>query len=401
MKRFGWILVLLTAALPALSVTTKKITVQELKDMLTSLQQANKSDADVATQLKQTELTEQLSLRAMNGMANLVPGPLTTEQMYVLEARSSMLPPPAADLPTAPAPDAAAQQAMLAKAADYASKSYTQLPHLTASKMTARFQDGMEAVHDSGMKESLSTTSDPLWEQTKLYIRLMNTHTDTIESENGMEKATAAKDKTQWGPNGMVASIAPVLPLNAIVQDATSSGNPKWLRWEAVSGKQVAVYSFAIDKKKSRYGLNYCCFPDTDTAGVLHFSKNQSAAAAAGGGSTARGNLQTSSSWKNFKAGGAYHGELFIDPDTGVIVRTITQAEFKPSDFVHYEYIRTDYASMDIGGKPLVVPIRTYTLAEVVPNGDSFAAHYSVRHDMVTEDFKDYQLAGSSATAQK
>ncbi len=43
---------------------TKKITVQELKDMLTSLQQANKSDADVATQLKQTELTEQLSLRA-------------------------------------------------------------------------------------------------------------------------------------------------------------------------------------------------------------------------------------------------------------------------------------------------------------------------------------------------
>jgi hypothetical protein len=66
-----------------------------------------------------------------------------------------------------------------------------------------------------------------------------------------------------------------------------------------------------------------------------------------------------------------------------------------------YEYMRTDYASMDIGGKLLVVPIRTYTLAEVVPNGDSFAAHYSVRHDLVTEDFKDYQLAGSSATAQK
>jgi hypothetical protein len=43
--------------------------------------------------------------------------------------------------------------------------------------------------------------------------------------------------------------------------------------------------------------------------------------------------------------------------------------------------------------------VRSFTIAEVVPNGDSFATHFAVRNDLVTEDFKDYQLAG--ATAQK
>lgn len=400
MKRFGWMLVLLLAvpALPVLSASTKKITVQELKDLLTSAQAANKSDDDVALQLKQVELTEELTTTTMNSLAALVPGKLSTEQMYVLEARSSVLPPPAADLPTAPAPDAAAQQAMLAKANDFAIKSYPQLPHLTATKMTARFQDGVDAMPtNTGMHAKVNENTDPLWEENKLHIRLMQVMSDPIESENGIEKIPVTKSKPQWGPNGQVASVGPVIPLNELMQQVMANGNPKWLRWESVNGLQIAVFSFAVDKKKTHYAVNYCCFPDTDTAGVAHFSKNSGPSSTAG--STASGNLQTVSDWKNFKSNVGYHGELFVDPDSGTVVRTITQADFKPSDFVHYENIRTDYAPMPIGGKNLVVPIRSFTLAEVVPNGDSFAAHYSVRHDLVTEDYKDYQLAG--ATAQK
>jgi len=48
---------------------------------------------------------------------------------------------------------------------------------------------------------------------------------------------------------------------------------------------------------------------------------------------------------------------------------------------------------MSIGGKVLVVPVRSFTISEVVPNGDSFAAKYAVRHSFVTQDYKDYQLA--------
>jgi len=400
MKRFGWMLVLLLAlpALPVLSASTKKITVQELKDLLTSAQAANKNDDEVSLQLKQVELTEELTFATMNSLSNLIPGKLSTEQLYVLEARSAVLPPPASDLPSAPAPDAGAQQSMLAKASDYASKTYPQLPRLTATKMTARFQDGVEAMPtNTGMHAQINQNNDPLWEEKSLYIRLKAITTDTSESENGVEKAPATKDKTQWGQNGIVTSISPAISLNEIMQQAVSNGSPKFLRWETIDGKQIAVYSFAVDKKKTHYSVVYCCFPDTDTAGIM--SSTKSSAQTSGGGSTTKGNLQTVSDWKNFKSNVGYRGELFVDPDSGTVVRTITQAEFKPSDFVHYENIRTDYAPMPIGGKSLVVPIRIFTLAEVVPNGDSFAGHYSVRHDLVTQDFKDYQLASPTASS--
>jgi hypothetical protein len=400
MNRFPWKTIMLPALMLVLSASawsasSKKISVHDLSDLLTSLQDSKKSDAEVATQLKQVELTEELTTATMNTLTDKIPGPLSTEQLYVLEARSAVLPPPASDLPSAPAPDAAAQTAMLAKAADFATKTYPQLPHLTATRLTGRFQDGVEAIHTyTGANHNLSQDDDPLWEQTRLYVRLLGTHTDTVESENGIEKLPAAKDKTAWGANGQVTSVGTGIALSTILQEATASGSPKWLRWETINGKQTAVYAFAIDKKKTHFAVNYCCFPNTDTAGLVNYGSGPST----GGGATGS-NFQTVSEWKPFKSNVGYHGEIFIDPETGTVVRTITMANFKPSDFVHFEAIRTDYAPRPIGGKSMVVPVRSFTIVEVVPNGDSFAAHYSVRHQFVTEDYKDYQLAG--ATAQK
>jgi hypothetical protein len=51
MKRFGWVLVVLLAVSPAWAA--KKITVQQLKDLLTQLQTQKKDDTAVAAELKQ------------------------------------------------------------------------------------------------------------------------------------------------------------------------------------------------------------------------------------------------------------------------------------------------------------------------------------------------------------
>jgi hypothetical protein len=388
MKRFTVILLLLVLAAPAWSAVNKKVTVQQLKDLLTSLEVEKKSDAAVAAELKQLELTEELTPSAMQSLAAYIAGPLSTEQIYVLEARSAVLAPPATDLPATAPLDAAAQQALLAKASDYVAKTYSQLPHLTATRMTARFQDGVAAVHTfTGMNHGLGEDSDPLWQTSSLDVRLVNTRTTAVESVNGIEKP-AGKDTTQWGPNNMTASVGTPLALSTILQEAVASGNPKWLRWELVNGKQTAVFAFNVEKKKTKFAVSYCCFPDTDTAGVM--STGGGVGPSAGNGGT--GTLQTISEWKPFKANTGYHGELFIDPDLGVVIRTITQADFKPTDFVHSEAIRTDYAPMSIGGKTLIVRIRSFTLAEVVPNGDSFAATYAVRRSFITQNYKDYAL---------
>jgi hypothetical protein len=116
MKRLVWILVVLILASPAWAA--KKLTVQQLKDLLVSLHQDRKTDEEVASELKQVELTEELTRAALNKIVEFAPGKHSIEQIYVLEARSAVLPPPASDLPATPAPDAAAQKAILDKAVD-------------------------------------------------------------------------------------------------------------------------------------------------------------------------------------------------------------------------------------------------------------------------------------------
>ena len=195
MKRFGWLLVVLLAAVPAWSA--KKVTVQELKATLESLQQAKKADADVATALKQLELTEQLTRPVMNSLVGFVPGPLSTEQIYVLEARSAELPPPASDLPTTAAPDAAAQKAILDKAAEYVSKTYAQMPSLSATKTTIRFQDNVEAAApSSGMNGGAQDVSTGSGFVTAFqFIHYINSTESPVVNVHGAEQMPSEKDK--------------------------------------------------------------------------------------------------------------------------------------------------------------------------------------------------------------
>ena len=88
-----------------------------------------------------------------------------------------------------------------------------------------------------------------------------------------------------------------------------------------------------------------------------------------------------------------YHGELFIDPDTGIIVRMITQLELKQTEVVHQQDTRVDYGPVKVGDKELVLPMKTVIATEVVPNGDSQAAgKFSTRATLFTIEYKNYQL---------
>ncbi len=402
MKRFGWLLVLVLAAAPAWSA--KKITVQELKDTLASMHQQNKTDADVAAALKQVELSEQLTLNTMNSLSGDVPGPLSTEQIYVLEARSAMLPPPAADLPTTPALDAAAQKALLDKTADYVNKTYDQLPELSATKTTLRFQDNVEAVAaSSGMHGSatdVSTGSGVGAVNAYQFIHYINSTESHVVSEGGAEKMPSEKDKTPWGANKMIALQDPDPSLGTVFKEAQAYGNITWLRWELVNAKPAAVYSFSIPKKKAHLTVNVCCFPDVEQAGTAHFTSASGFGAGQPGGSPgasggAKGNFQTNTDWHNFKSNVPYHGEFFIDPDTGIVVRMIVEAELKPSEVVHQQDTRIDYGPVTVGGKMMVLPMKTVIDTEVVPNGDSGVGGYTTRRTLFTSEYKNYQLGGA------
>jgi hypothetical protein len=418
MKRFGWILVLLMMTAPAWAAKT--LTIQQLKDLLVSMQQSNKGDAEVATKLKQVELSEELTLSTMNNLLIYAPGPQSLEQIYVLEARSADLAPPASDLPATPAPDAAAQQAILAKTAAYVTTVYAQTPALTATKTTLRYQDNLEAVApgsgiSSGAK-SLETGS--------LFPNHATSYFHSTEapvaSEHGAEKLPSEKDKTPWGANKMIALQQPDPSLGSIFQQAQAAGSIKWLRWELVNGRQVAVYSFGVPKKDSRLEVDICCFPNVNQAGVAAFYQALTnelpvlqvnvtygstgpgpdsgdmggASQSVGGG--AKGTFQTNTEWRDFKAIVPYHGELFINPGTGIVVRMIIETELKPDEVVHQMDTRIDYGPVKAGDRLLVAPVETFITTEVVPNGESGAGMYSTRRTMFISEYKDYRPAGAN-----
>jgi len=378
MKRIAILLILLSAATS--SYAAKKFTIDDLKQTLAALH--GKSDQDIATRLKEIELGEQLTASTKDSLKEYLPGPLATEQLEILEGRSAMLAPPQAELPPTPAPDVATQKAILAKAVDFVTKVYMQSPHLLGTRTTTRYQDGVESIHtNSGMNNNMPN-SGRSWELPDMTMRLVGSHSDSVESEKGVELVPPVKQKAPWGRNGQISEGGPGPVLSVILQEAAAAGTLNWRRWQTIQGKPVAVFSFAVPKKKSHYEVHYCCFPVTEDTGRMGYE---------GTGA----NLQYNTDWKDFKSIAGYHGEFYVDPDTGVIVRLVTQAELKPTDFVHQEDMRIDYGQVVVEGKPIILPVRSITLNEVVPNGDNYAARYSVRHTLFLVSYLNYeQFAG-------
>ncbi len=394
MKRLCCFLLLALIGIPAWGA--KKITVGELTEMLKSMQRDKKSDADVANALKQVQLSEELTRGVMNALVEYVPGQLSTEQIYVLEARSALLAPPSGDIPATATPDEAGQKAILDKATTYVTSTYAQLPALQATRTSLRFQDNVEAVApSSGLQGSATDVSvGSSFVSAFQFVHYINSSETTVASEHGVEKSPTEKDKTPWGANKMIALKSPDPNLASVFSEAQSAGGLKWLRWETVNGKAAGVYTFSVPRSKTKTELRVCCFPNISQAGSASFYNSTLAGGGSGG---VKGSFQTNTDWHEFKTTVGYHGEFFIDPDTGTVVRLITQAELKPSDVVHQLDTRIDYAPATLGGKSMVLPIKTVINTEVVPNGDSGAGRYSTRCTLFTAEYKNYQLAGAAA----
>jgi hypothetical protein len=372
MKRLGWILVLLMAASPVWAA--KKATVQQLKDLLVSMQQSKKTDAEVADQLKEIELNEELTGSAANSLKSYLPGPLSSVQIVILTGQSAFFAPPATDLPATPAPDASVQQAILAKASDLASRVYAQNPHLSATKTTLRFEDHVIITNSIGLQNT-NLLLGP--------IQLVDTHVDQVETDKGVETAAVSRAKTKWGLNGEISEGEPGTNLGAIFLEASSSGKIGWLRWQMIDGRQTAVFSFAVEKENSHFDVSYCCFPRTTSATKVVLS-----------GLTI-GAIQSVSTWEPFKKVVGYHGEFFINPDTGLVVRVITRAEMKPTDLVFREDRRIDYGPVAVAGKAYLLPRVSITAMEAVPNGDNNTATSTTRHTLYYASYQNYKLAGT------
>lgn len=381
LRSLGWILAAVLIV-PMGEPDKDGRTIAELEQLLRSYQAANRSDHELATELKDFHLGEQLTQGEVSRITSMIPGPLSTEQIYVLQGRTAWLAPPPSDLPAPAPPDSAAQQQILNRVVEYINGTYLQIPQVWGHKSISRFQDGpgnMQIV-DSGATTRMAENSVRMFDTSTPYMRFIESHEVALENLRGVEERVSPPEKITWGPNGRISEGGPVPPLNSIVIDGVLGGKLAWARWEAVDGKNAAVFSFSVEKKKSRYKVEYCCFPSTESVGTMNNLMDDV-------------NFQTATHWKPFKSTTGYHGELFVDAESGVVLRLTSHAELKPSDFVHQEDLRIDYVPVKLGEKTFFLPGTMYQWTEVVPFGDSFARRFAVRHTLLTSTYKDYGVA--------
>ena len=88
-----------------------------------------------------------------------------------------------------------------------------------------------------------------------------------------------------------------------------------------------------MPREKSHYQVGYCCVVDSE------------------------GNA------KEFREQAAYHGQMFVDPATGAILRLLIEAETKPGQPVSRAAILVEYGPVDIGGRTYICPVRSLALS--------------------------------------
>ncbi|MFZ1084375.1 MAG: hypothetical protein WAN35_05380 [Terracidiphilus sp.] len=362
MKRFGWILVLLMTASPTWAA--KKMTVQQLKDLLGSLQRNHGTDVEVATRLKQIDLSEELTAAVKSDLLFASPGPLTSEQICVLDARSSMLAPPPSDQPNLPIPDSLTQKSIVDKAIDIATKNDQRISHLTAMKAVSRYG---HLVTVSNWQNLDATANLQSGDESIMY--LTSKYTETVEIDQGIEKVSTSRVDPSLKRISPISEGGMRPAISQFLRQANDGGNIHWLRWETINGARTAVFSFTIDKRKAFYGIDYCCFPTLrEVSGY---------------------------DWKPFKKTVGLHGEFFIDPDNGTMLRIVMQAEFNPTDFVEREDTRIDYGMVTIGDSTYLLPMGSYTHTEMDISGESKKAYIN-RRTFLVASYAKYRMAGSA-----
>ncbi|MFP5226952.1 MAG: hypothetical protein ACLGXA_04940 [Acidobacteriota bacterium] len=395
--RFAVLSVVLAAvALPAVAART--LTVKELDALIADLQQQSKSDAVIAQKLMEVDLSQELTPAAIDHLREMNLGPETLEQIRILRVESALLLPPASNSPNTAPPDAAAQKAILARTVSYLGD-FMHLPKLSADKTTVRYQNGPDYVYSSdGGTMTARTDLGQQFSPDNPYLKALGEHTMPVELMGGVEihpKKFRADDPS--ARNGQISQGGPGPLLGVAFEDAAKSGL-EFSHWQIVDGKALAVFAFEVPKKHSHYEVNYCCFPHTESVGShLGAPMTSSASGSMGAGAgiaTANSMYATNTTFEPFRAKVGYHGEFFIDPATGDVLRFIMRAEMKKSDFVQQEDTRIDYGPVTMGAKTMLLPQESFVLTRVIPAGDS-GQRIAERRTLFDVRYSNYGEAGS------
>jgi len=316
MRRLALFLALAGTALPALAA--RHATVEQLEQMLSKTEA--KSDAEVARQLSEMELTERLSHSRLVQLSAGMPGEKSRQAMLALADASAFLDPPPSEIPATAMPDAAVQKKMMARTVEYLGKSLPLLPNLVANRDTIRFESRPEP--SSGVESSWRAVG----RSSVLVVYRENQEFIDAGAEKTGKSKSADRGLMTWGEFGPI--------LGTVTIDAARS-KLAWSHWELSPSGPVAVFRYAVPPEKSHYDVRFCCISEQ-----YGFELNE------------------------LRQKSGYHGEIAVDPDNGAILRMTVIADLDANNPISRASMAVEYAPVEIGGKTYVCPARGVAIAQ-------------------------------------
>lgn len=232
MRKLALFFFLLQIASAAHAAT--RVTVSQLEQMLSNARVT--PDLSLALELSDLELTERLTSARADPLSAELPGPYSRRSLLVLADMSAFLDPPADETAANPPPDLDAQRKMIALTSEYLNKTLHRMPDFFATRETTSFQSKVLLGVPS---QALLPAGKEAW---------------TVFYSDGGEKIRSGRrhsKKSGMTTNGEFGNI-----LETVMDDA-AIGDLVWNRWEKGSEELLAVYRFAITKRRnSHYSVN-------------------------------------------------------------------------------------------------------------------------------------------------
>ncbi|MGD0739031.1 MAG: hypothetical protein ABR957_05505 [Terracidiphilus sp.] len=317
------------------------LTVDQLDQLLKQIH--GQSDARVARQITGVKLTERASAERIARWEADLAGERSREALMVVADVSAFLAPPAAELPTTPAPDARTQQQILTRCRDYVNQIVPRLPNYFALRTTTSFE------FTTAQKLVSQPLADSMFQQNPgprvHYLALGPAKSSDSPEDQFFWLGSYAEEVTYRGRTEVVNATPgtngpPRSPLYAmstsgdfgsvlevIVMDFQED-QIAWDHWEQGHSTQVstgplAVFRYAVPSERSHYAVSYPNEPP------------------------------------NFPA---YHGEVAIDPESGAVRWITLLAIDSESGYFNESSQLVEFAPTEIAGVTYICPVHSVAI---------------------------------------
>jgi len=334
-------LLLLLAAMTLSAYAAKRVTVEQLEQVLVASHRAS-DDVKMAQQIYELELTERLSEGRLARLEAELPGSLARQALIAVADASAFLDLPAGDIPSLASPDLAARSSMLALTAEYVHKTIPRLPNFYATRDMNRFED--TPIEPPLYTESRNTY-EPLHEVGRSSATILNRDGSEVVHA---EIARNDKSNKTTSPEHQLSARGIFGPILSTVLADSAKGAMAWSHWEQGSTGLQAVFSYKVPQKASHYTV---IFPGAEGPEPVSTFGRDSAALPADEGTEKARHVP------------AYHGEIAVNPADGSIMRLTMVADLKSGDPVIKADVMVEYGPVELGGKTYICPMKSVALS--------------------------------------